>query len=77
MKNQKPKYQISSPTGKLANTNDVVLKLHYNVQPWVGVLTWTPQIEFLGWKKMKGGISKAFELPALKIKKESTTKKST
>jgi len=75
LKNQKAKYQITSPTGKLAETDNVVLKLHYNVQPWVGVLTWTPQIEFGSWKKVKGGISKAFSLPALKPKKTGETKK--
>lgn len=74
LKNQKPKYQITAPSGKLAETNDVVLKVHYNVQPWVGVLTWTPQIEFLGWKKLKGGVSKAFQLPAIKAKKEGAKK---
>ena len=70
LKNQKPKYQITSPKGLLASTENVVLKLHYNVQPWVGVLTWTPQIEFLKWKKVKGGVSKAFRLPAIKVKEE-------
>jgi len=50
------------------------LKVHYNVQPWVGVLTWTPQIEFGRWKKVKGGVSKLFNMPALKKKDE---KKST
>ncbi|KAG9234676.1 microsomal signal peptidase-like protein subunit [Amylocarpus encephaloides] len=74
LKNQKPKYQVSVPSGKIAHTNDVVLEVHYNVQPWVGVLTWTPQIEFLGWKKMKGGVSKVFSLPAVKVKKDSTKK---
>jgi len=74
LKNQKPKYQITSPSGKLAETEDVVLKVHYNVQPWVGVLTWTPQIEFGRWKKVKGGVSKLFNMPALKKKDE---KKST
>jgi hypothetical protein len=48
----------------------VVLKVHYNVQPWVGILTWTPQIEFGKWNLMKGGISKVFKLPALKKKDE-------
>ncbi len=70
LKNQKAKYQITAPTGKLAETENVVLKVHYNVQPWVGILTWTPQIEFGGWKKIKGGVSKAFKLPPLKVKKE-------
>ncbi|KAE9364340.1 signal peptidase-like protein [Stipitochalara longipes BDJ] len=70
LKNQKAKYQITAPTGKVAETDNVVLKVHYNVQPWVGVLTWTPQIEFGSWKKVKGGVSKVFKLPALKVKKE-------
>lgn len=74
MKNQKPKYSISAPGGKLALTNNVVLKVHYNVQPWVGILTWTPQVEFLGWKKMKGGVSKVFSLPAIKPKKQPVKK---
>jgi signal peptidase complex subunit 3 len=70
LKNQKPKYQITAPTGKLAELDDVVLKVHYNVQPWVGILTWTPQIKFGNWNLMKGGISKVFKLPALKKKDE-------
>jgi len=70
LKNQKAKYQITAPTGKLAETDNVVLKVHYNVQPWVGILTWTPQVEFGGWKKIKGGVSKVFKLPALKVKKQ-------
>ncbi|TAQ89452.1 hypothetical protein B7494_g2228 [Chlorociboria aeruginascens] len=74
LKNQKAKYQITSPTGKLAETDDVVLKVHYNVQPWVGILTWTPQLEFGKWKVMKGGLSKVFTLPALKKKDEKEGK---
>lgn len=73
LKDQKPKYQITSPSGKVAETEDVVLKVHYNVQPWVGVLTWTPQIEFFRWKNIKGGLSKTFNLPAIKKKEEKTT----
>ena len=69
LKNQKAKYQITAPKGKVAQTNDVVLNLHYNVQPWVGVLTWTPQVDFGRWKKIKGGVSKKFKFPALKVKK--------
>jgi len=75
LKNQKAKYQITAPNGKVAETSDVVLKVHYNVQPWVGVLTWTPQVEFARWRKVKGGISKAFSLPPLKKKKEEEEKK--
>lgn len=48
------------------------LYVHYNVQPWVGVLTWTPQMKFGTWKLMKGGVSKLFNLPALKKKNEGT-----
>ncbi|PSS23245.1 hypothetical protein M430DRAFT_26170 [Amorphotheca resinae ATCC 22711] len=75
LKNQKPKYQITAPTGKLAETDDVQLNVHYNVQPWVGVLTWTPQVEFGRWKRMKGGLSKVFSLPALKKKEEKKGEK--
>ena len=71
LRNQKAKYQITAPNGKLANTDDVVLKVHYNVQPWVGALTWTPQVEFGSWKKLKGGVSKVFKFPALKVKKKA------
>jgi len=72
LKNQKAKYQITAPNGKLAETENVVLKVHYNVQPWIGVLTWTPQVEFGKWKLLKGGVSKIFKLPALKVKKEGS-----
>jgi len=68
LNNQKAKYYITSPSGKLANTENLVLKLHYNVQPWVGVLTWTPWSSFGRWQVVKGGVSKAFGLPAVKVK---------
>ncbi|KAI1647213.1 signal peptidase 22 kDa subunit [Daldinia loculata] len=68
LKNQKPKYQITHPTGKIASTDDVTLRVHYNVQPWVGVLTWDQDSDFGLWKKMGDGLSKAFALPALKKK---------
>lgn len=70
LRGQKAKYQITSPMGKVAETENVVLKVHYNVQPWVGVLTWTPEREFGAWKMVKGGVSKVFRLPAIKAKKE-------
>ncbi|KAI9744300.1 MAG: hypothetical protein M1818_002452 [Claussenomyces sp. TS43310] len=73
LKNVKPKYQITAPSGKVASLQDVTLHLHYNVQPWVGVLTWTQQVEFAAWKRLKGGITKAFALPAIKVK-EGTAK---
>ncbi|XXH00331.1 hypothetical protein Hte_006675 [Hypoxylon texense] len=69
LKNQKPKYQITHPTGRIAETGDVALRVHYNVQPWVGVLAWDQRDLDLGrWKKLAGGVSAAFDLPALKKK---------
>ncbi|KAK0758454.1 hypothetical protein N5P37_008852 [Trichoderma harzianum] len=76
LKNQKPKYQITHPSGKIAETSDVTLKLHYNVQPWVGLLTWNMDKSFGAWNAMKGGISDRFTLPALKSK-DSKDKNST
>jgi signal peptidase complex subunit 3 len=75
LRNQKPKYQITAPTGKLAEVEDVVLKVHYNVQPWVGVLTWTQQVDLWKWNTLKGGVSKIFKLPALKKKDDTKDEK--
>jgi signal peptidase complex subunit 3 len=74
IKNQKPKYQITHPSGTIAETGDVTLKLHYNVQPWVGLLTWNQDRDIGLWRKMKGGISSVVRLPAIK-KKEGEAKK--
>ncbi|KAI0196539.1 signal peptidase-like protein [Xylaria flabelliformis] len=71
LKNQRPKYQITHPSGKVAKTDDVTLRVHYNVQPWVGALTWNQDVDFAMWKKMGQGISKAFSLPAIKKKDET------
>jgi signal peptidase complex subunit 3 len=70
LKNQKPKYQITHPSGRIAETTDVRLKLHYNVQPWVGLLTWNQERDYGLWKAVKGGLSKASSLPAVKKKDE-------
>ncbi|KAI0005189.1 signal peptidase 22 kDa subunit [Xylariaceae sp. FL0662B] len=75
LKNQKPKYQITHPTGKIAETDEVTLRVHYNVQPWVGILTWNQDVDFALWKKMGDGVSAAFRLPALKKKEEGEKKK--
>lgn len=69
LKNQRPKYQITHPTGKLAQTPEVRLRLHYNVQPWVGVLAWDQGRDIAKWKAMGKGASKPFPLPAVKAKK--------
>ncbi|EMR61666.1 hypothetical protein MGN70_002661 [Eutypa lata] len=70
LKNQKPKYQITHPTGKIAETDEVTLKVHYNVQPWVGILTWNQDRDIWRWEKLSKGISELFSLPALKKKDE-------
>ena len=69
LKNQKPKYQITHPSGKIAEVEEVKLRLHYNVQPWVGLLTWNMDVKHLFWDPMVGGVSAAFDLPAVKAKK--------
>jgi len=75
IKNQRPKYQITHPSGKIAETDNVTLNLHYNVQPWVGLLTWNMADDFFFWKTMDGGKSKDITLPAIKAKdKESKSK---
>jgi signal peptidase complex subunit 3 len=68
IKNQRPKYQITHPTGKVASTDGVTLKLHYNVQPWVGILTWNQDSDLGLWKALKNGLSKPFKFPAVKAK---------
>ncbi|RYP12775.1 hypothetical protein DL765_007153 [Monosporascus sp. GIB2] len=75
LKNQKPKYQITHPSGRIAEADEVTLRVHYNVQPWVGVLTWNQDdTDLWRWKRMAGGASEAFSLPALKQKKDEGTK---
>ncbi|KAI1214877.1 signal peptidase 22 kDa subunit [Annulohypoxylon truncatum] len=71
LKNQKPKYQITHPTGRIAETDDVKLHVNYNVQPWVGILTWNQGFDLGLWKSFAGGVSKAFELPAIKKKDDA------
>ncbi|KAL2110259.1 hypothetical protein VUR80DRAFT_1411 [Thermomyces stellatus] len=68
LKNQRPKYHITHPSGKVANLENVRLRLHYNVQPWVGLLTWNQDRDFFKWEAMRGGISSPFSLPAVKPK---------
>ncbi|KAF4469319.1 signal peptidase subunit [Fusarium albosuccineum] len=76
LRNQKPKYQITHPSGKIAEKDDVEIKVHYNVQPWVGLLTWDQGQDIGVWKKLAGGVSDKFQLPALKTKKKDAQKKS-
>jgi len=68
LKNERPKYQITHPSGKMADLKDVKLKVNYNVQPWFGLLTWNYNQNFGTWEVLKGGVSKAFSLPSVKAK---------
>lgn len=38
---QRPKYQVTTPVGKIAGIENCTLYLRYNVQPWVGALQWS------------------------------------
>ena len=40
LNNQKPKYQISHPSGIISSRPNATLTLSWNVQPWVGPLLW-------------------------------------
>ena len=74
LKNSKPKYQITDISGILSERTNVTLEVGWNVQPWVGALTWTlPEgMEVGRWKGVKGGKSKAFDMPPLKAKTASS-----
>ena len=70
LKNTKPKYQITDISGILSGRTNVTLEIGWNVQPWVGALTWTlGEGQRLGkWKGVEGGKSKIFDMPPLKSK---------
>jgi signal peptidase complex subunit 3 len=72
LRNQRPKYQITDISGKLQNRTDVVLELGWNVQPWVGALTWTNWQKIGAWQGFKGGKSEAFDFPAIGAKTVDT-----
>lgn len=73
LQNQRPKYQITTPSSKIAGLENCTLTLRYNIQPWVGALVWnTAKSGTLGsvflpaWKELEGGRSEAFDMPELK-----------
>lgn len=70
LRNVKPKYQITDISGVISRRTNVTLEVGWNVQPWVGALAWTlHEGQALGrWKGIKAGKSKAFDMPALKVK---------
>lgn len=74
LKNQKPKYTITAPGGKVGGIEDVKLVVRYNVNPWVGALAWDQKSSWGGWKALEGGVSKVFTLPYVKVKKLEATK---
>ncbi|KAH9842158.1 microsomal signal peptidase subunit 3-like [Teratosphaeria destructans] len=76
LENQKPKYQITDITGLIADRGNATLRLHWNVQPWVGALVWDTSryVNMLapGWRDLEGGEAR-FTFPSLKgteVKKE-------
>ncbi|KAH6639067.1 signal peptidase subunit-domain-containing protein [Boeremia exigua] len=65
LKQQRPKYQITDISGKLQNKANVTLELGWNVQPWVGALTWTTWQTAGVWKGLEGGRSESFGFPEI------------
>ena len=64
LKNQKPKYQITDPSGVISSRANATLTISWNVQPWIGALLWDKSI--LAAKN--GGLDKvdSWNLPYLK-----------
>lgn len=66
LKNQKPKYQVTDPSGVLTERGNATLQLSWNVQPWVGALIWDKGLlgDRLGkWEAGQVGRSEVFEFP--------------
>jgi len=77
LKNQKPKYQITDPSGVISERGNATLQVRWNVQPWVGALIWDQG--YLGsrvgkWGAGKVGKSEVFEFPPLKGAKTDVVK---
>ncbi|KAL4864202.1 hypothetical protein BDV12DRAFT_176569 [Aspergillus spectabilis] len=66
LRDQKSKYQISDITGTMAERTNVTLAVGWNVQPWVGALWWAPGTGAVPRTEGGIGVTKAFDLPALK-----------
>ncbi|KIV92361.1 hypothetical protein PV10_06808 [Exophiala mesophila] len=79
LKNVKPKYQITDPSGVLSERGNATLQVSWNVQPWVGALVWDKGIlgnRVAKWEVGKQGQSGVFEFPALKGAKPETVRES-
>lgn len=75
LKNQKPKYQITDPSGVMSERSNVTLTVGWNVQPWVGALIWDRSLlgnRIGAWDVGKGGKSEPFSFPPLKSSKPVT-----
>ena len=64
--NQKPKYQITTPWSKIGGVENCTLHLRYNIQPWVGALTWSSGADRGVWTGLEGESSEAFDMPNVK-----------
>ncbi|ERF74845.1 hypothetical protein EPUS_03229 [Endocarpon pusillum Z07020] len=64
LKNQKPKYQITDPSGAISSRPNATLTLSWNVQPWVGPLLWDKGM--LEDKNGPGSAQSSWNLPFLK-----------
>ena len=71
LRNQKAKYQITDMIGNIAHKTNATLELSWNVQPWVGALTWTTHKPWGNWHALRGSKSKKFDFPDLKVKKDA------
>lgn len=68
IRNQKPKYRISDPSGTMAGRANLTLQVSWNIQPWVGALIWDKG--HLGarvgsWSTGDDGRSDAFDIPTI------------
>lgn len=72
LRNQRPKYQISDITGRMAGTENVTLAVGWNVQPWVGALWWSPGSGAVPHTEGAAGRSAVFAFPELKGSKPKT-----
>ena len=80
LRNQRPKYQITDMTGKIAGRTNATLQLGWNVQPWVGALRWRKGLTLMNGRMIDddddansngiGGVysSESFDFPLLREK---------
>ena len=66
LRGQRGKYQIGDITGRLAERSNVTLSVGWNVQPWVGLLWWSPRSGAIPRTSGTAGTSNPFDFPALK-----------